>query len=448
MRWFAGLAMVLAIGCGDDDKMGRPPDAPPPPSDGAMDASSSVVSLEIVEGTTPLAGVRVVFQAADSTVIADTMTGADGKASATMDAGGYVTAIDPFPTPQGAPELRTFAGVKPGDQLQLFERPRDETPITIDVTVPLDPNALSYTVSTNCLLDAGVIGGEPSQLQLIGCGPTANLLVETYDDISRPVSSIYKESVALADGGSIDLSAEPYTAAPAVTFAYSNLPEGATAVNVYGIRETALGSIHQFSALADVTAGTAMLTHKVPQTANATAARLSTVYGATYTQHIIAESGPVSTSYAVDGTGLFLPEFTGPAMLDTEAHAIRWSTTGGMAQPDFVLVRAFLNRGGGTPQAWRWVVAAPPGDAVVLPVLPAASPYNVERGDFGSFLVTLGKVPGGYDAVRERVLAVDNLYQVAAAAAGQGVFALLVEPSARVRPVDAPVHRGFTRRTR
>ena len=448
MRLLVGLSVAFAFGCGDEGKVNKLPDAPLPPDAPA----SGTVSIEILEGITPRVGVRVLFQNADSSVVADTTTGTDGKASATMEAGGYVTAIDPFVgLPQGVQttELRTIAGVKPGDQLRLYERAEEGAPLSVDVTVPLDGNAASYTVSTNCLLDYPVVGGEPTQVQLAGCGATAAFLVETYDSQGAPQSSFFKQSVPLAAGGAIDLSGETYAAVPDATFSYTNVAANVTSLSVYGIRETPLGSIHEFTAGADVSAGAATVIRKVPAIPNATAATLTAFSGPMYTQHMVAEWGPASATYALDATGLFLREFTAPATLDAAAHAVTWMQAADGAQPDFVVVNTYLDRdSGGTLQSWEWQIAAPAASSVVLPVLPDSSPLNPQPGDTGFFYVTAAKVPGGYDGIRASVLAIENFQDIATGATGQASFAVLVEPNARVRTRETPLQRGFTRRAR
>src|SRR5688572_23960688 len=93
-----GIACLFLIACSDDDKVRKLPDAPPPPDTPDVDAATSgPVSLTILEGVMPRVGIRVVFQNADSSLVSDTTTGTDGKATAIMEPGGYVTAFDAFP---------------------------------------------------------------------------------------------------------------------------------------------------------------------------------------------------------------------------------------------------------------------------------------------------------------------------------------------------------------
>lgn len=460
MRLLVGFTcIVFSFGCGDSDGVRHLPDAPPPP-DADVDASTfGPVTLTITQGVDARVGIRVLFQNADSSVVADTTTGTDGKATAMMMPGGFVTAIDPFPgqSPGGistVTDIRTVAGVKPGDQLKMFERPVVEpASITVNVILPIDNNASEYYVSTNCLFDSPISspgsGAQPmGTLVLSGCGPTSNLLVRSFDQFLVPSGAIYRQNVALTDNGTIDLSAATFTAIPDVAFSYTNVPAGLTAVFTNGVRLTSLGKIFEFNTNEPVDAGSAAFTVKVPDITGSTAVTASTFYsGGGFTQHMLTEWGAAGSSYALDTTGMFLPEFDAAATLDIAGHKMKWTTTGGSVQPDFVMVKAFLGRE--TPvQSWRWTVVAPGGTEAVMPVLPSSSPFNPIDGDFASFDLRTGKVPGGYDAVRAGLLATDALQELAIGASGKASFAFFVEPGAIKPPVNTQLLRGLSRRRR
>src|ERR1041384_1078663 len=106
---------LVACGSCDDDGRGRLPDAaviPDAPPD--MMTTPQPVTITIKRNGTAMSGVKVFFQNADNTSVKTTTTDATGSASATMDAGGFVTAIDPFfvldqVLGRADHELRTFA---------------------------------------------------------------------------------------------------------------------------------------------------------------------------------------------------------------------------------------------------------------------------------------------------------------------------------------------------
>src|ERR1700733_14172349 len=90
---FLGLALVGCAtkisgggsGSGDDDD-GNP--TPPP--------SPTTVAIVVQDGAAPQANVRVIFQNADDSVIAQATTDMNGSASADMPNGGNLTVIRTF----------------------------------------------------------------------------------------------------------------------------------------------------------------------------------------------------------------------------------------------------------------------------------------------------------------------------------------------------------------
>jgi hypothetical protein len=387
MRLVGILIVVLGCSAGDMESLVSVEDPAPtlPP-----------VSISIFEGTAPRAGVRVVFQAADSTVVLETTTGTDGKASAIMEPGGYVTAIDPYPRASSTGDVRTIAGVQPGDHLKLDQDIAEEF-VEVTLVVPTDAGAAGYAISTGCEYDIPVPAGT-SQLRLYDCGAPADLLLYTVDASSVWQKHIFRANPPLADGATIDLSAETYTAIPDVAVSYANVPATYTRAAVYASQTMAHGWIPLSRAFVGLTGATGTASMKVPAIAGGHAGVVTVFDGATYTEQVVGEWGALATSYTFDPSTMFLPEFTGPASLDIPNHAVTWTTAGGAVQPDHVQVNAQLHRP--SPAiAWQWEIVAPGATQVTFPVLPD-SIYNVKADDFGSFDVTIGKVPGGYDAVR------------------------------------------------
>src|SRR5256885_510063 len=113
MRYLAGIA-ILAAACGNDNVhhlADSGADTPPPSDVGVDGATTGTVTITILADGS-VSGVPVHFQNADNSLVATVATDSNGVASATMGAGGFVTAVSPF----NANELFTFAGVRPGDQ--------------------------------------------------------------------------------------------------------------------------------------------------------------------------------------------------------------------------------------------------------------------------------------------------------------------------------------------
>src|SRR4051812_23527284 len=94
-RALCAVLLVLA-GCGDDSAH-HLADAPAAPDAMVDGPTSGVVAITISLEGNPRAGIDVYFQAADGSLVAKVPTGAQGVASATMEAGGFVTVVNPFP---------------------------------------------------------------------------------------------------------------------------------------------------------------------------------------------------------------------------------------------------------------------------------------------------------------------------------------------------------------
>ncbi|MGN6103703.1 MAG: hypothetical protein ACTHU0_01235, partial [Kofleriaceae bacterium] len=185
MRIALVLSLLSAAACGDDG-VHHLPDAPPPP-----DAPDPVqpVTVKITIGDEPQSGIAVYFQNPDSSLVSAARTDTNGVASALMERGGYVTAIEPFNLPRGisTSELYTYAGVKPGDQLALHTE-GSQSYISVDVRVPIEPTASGYYLHNACdnswwdLTNSGGSGsgsGTPGgQISMPACG-SADLLLET-----------------------------------------------------------------------------------------------------------------------------------------------------------------------------------------------------------------------------------------------------------------------------
>src|SRR5689334_22891633 len=91
MKRFAILVSLFASACiGEIDGVGEnptndPPDEPPPPP--------TEVRIAVHDPSGPVAGLAVLFQTNDDTVVADVKTDAQGVAVAELPVGGSVTVI-------------------------------------------------------------------------------------------------------------------------------------------------------------------------------------------------------------------------------------------------------------------------------------------------------------------------------------------------------------------
>ncbi|HEU0033895.1 MAG TPA: hypothetical protein VFQ53_24875 [Kofleriaceae bacterium] len=226
-----GIVVVLVAACSEHGMSPPMPDvAPPPPP------PSGPVSLRIASDGVPHPGVTVVFQAADSHVVGTAVTDASGVASMTMEAGGFVTAIDPFgpPAAGGANDLRTFAGVRPFDELRLG-RDDARTGLQVRVTAPVAQNAASYTLHTTCgtgtLVATGT--GKPTALvTLQGCTSAVDMIVVANDATGKPLRALIARGLAVFDGDTLQLTGT-YEPIASVGIEYSAVPDAYTSIETH-----------------------------------------------------------------------------------------------------------------------------------------------------------------------------------------------------------------------
>jgi len=427
MRSLLVIAFALAA-CGDDEFNGLP-DTPPAP-DGTPDtAVTGLVKLTVTADGLPRIGVKVYFQNSDSTLVLASMTDVNGVASAVMEMGGFVTAIDPFPArglPQGVAsptDLRTFSGVKPGDELVLS---RGLAQQGINVTILANPDTTvipaSYLLFGPCIdgsLDitngagsgsgSGAVGG---LVTLQHCTATTDLTIVVFDGTNTPVRSIHKANVAVA--AIIDLTDQVYADVEQVTWAYTSLPATIGSFDVTDVVASVRGPqfMSSNSALVDTGAGITPATPR-PVIAGALQITSGRFFGGANGVHNVLEWGPATTAYSRSLAATLLADYTGPATYDITAKQIEWTIDAGGVSPDFVVGSAFFSHDTPAVLAWGWQIAAPigtPATSLRYPVLPAPDEvFNPIATDTVNIdeLISI-KIPGGYDAIRETVLSLDD----------------------------------------
>lgn len=444
MRILACLGLVL-LGCGDSSP--KTPDAAVgdgPMIDGpTIDAAPEPVTVTVRQGGQPVMDVRVYFQNADSSLVSSALTDAQGKASALMQAGGYVTALDPYQinnTGVSLPNfLYTFAGVKPGDQLRL-ER-RDATSIAVNITAPGDATATasSYSVSTTCSFSADTLtapsapgGTATGTVYLDGCaGEKVDFMIVTKDTGGNPVSSILLEGVTVSDQLNLDLTqmnpVPAYAAATQRSYTWTNV----AANNPVGYNDSLITSRGTVFTQSGNPSGspTATAMNNMPAF-NGAANFLETQQRGGNMDHHILEWGPYSSTYSLDLGANLLPDLSALPSFDEPTHGFTWTESGGAVQPDFIYAEAEAFRSSDS-RNWRWTIAVPRTGAVArFPTLPTdVYDYNMKTTDSPELVIALAKVPGGYDAVRAGLLSSDGPMDLIAGATGRISVAQLDPPS-------------------
>ncbi|HZL01510.1 MAG TPA: hypothetical protein VFC48_00105, partial [Cellulomonas sp.] len=437
MRAF--LLALVVVGCGDD--AGSRPDAPPDAAT-PIDADATQVSLTITDGGVPAVGATVYFQNPDSSLVRTVMTDVDGKASAPMPGGGYVTAIEPRPIAFGELVIRdrlaTFAGVKPGDDLHLDVRPAVvHTNVMFQLTLPVDPAASNYDLYTTC--GRAPLGTGPTTavpVTLTDCGGAADLLVVTTDDVQLPQHTIYRASQQVTDGAMITLT-EPYANPVPVSVALTGSPAWISSIAVELVVSSMRGRL--YSSFMGIDPATPVGMFKVPATTGTTVTLRTDLYGGSpeVAHQRIVTWGLPSADQTLDAGAAALRPYTRKPVFDPATRTVTWTDAAG-AEPDAVRTEIYTYRAGSPAHAWSWQLVAPHGTspALTYPMLPGAAATAFTTTATDSFSVTeleTLKIEGGYDRIRARALW-QPLDAVPPGPPGQLTYQQLYEPSMLVPP--------------
>ena len=411
---FRTLVLFAAVAaCGNKDKV-RHLDGGSDTDDGSFDGGPDgpPVTLTVTYNGAPQMGVRVYFQNADSSLVASTMTDATGTASAAMNPGGFVTAVDAVPPPIGttvSDVLSTFAGVKPGDHLVLGRDDRGSETV-INVIAPIDAaQPTMYSAYTPCgsnTLTAGPMSAT-GPLILENCGATTDVLIVTTDGAGKVLHSIYKSGVDATMA--IDLHAATYAAPMTRTYKYDNTPTAPRTIGVHDAFARPQGGLFEGVTSPALNNGPpTMTTMSLPIVAGATDVVTTVDFPPNVSSfRTFIDWGAYSSMFHVDFAAHLVPDIVAFPTYDVASHSASWTETAGTLQPDLIVLEIDAARPS-DGRSWAWHVAAPHATTVALPTLPTDFyDFSIAATD-SSRLVQLvsAKVPGGYDAVRAQILSV------------------------------------------
>jgi hypothetical protein len=361
------------------------------------------VALTVTRNGAPVTGVHTYFLNADSTLVATVDTDAMGTASAAVEAGGSVTALDPFSTAGSVAlegnDLRTFLAVQPGDQLALTQT--DAKSVTFTLKVAAATGATVYDVLTTCGA-ASVVpgGGAGGRVTLFNCHGAADIVIfanALNGVVKVPVSALFHPNVALADGGTVDLTGDTYRPLTGVTFNYLNAPNAT--ITISHALVSAAGSLAPF--VASFTGKPATL--QEPAIPAATSI-VDTSVGLTSDHHVV-DWGPLVATNTFDLNNSLLPDLTAAPSFSAATKLVSWTEAAAGAVPDLTTTTIDVARSDGS-RHWHWTVAGPyTAGALAFPVLPTDvadwAPSSADR--VAVTALTNAKVPGGYAAVRAHV---------------------------------------------
>lgn len=408
LLWLAGAA------CGHPGATphdAAPDAAPDAPGDAAPDLprltcaglrDDEVVKLTFSAINGHVAGVPVVYQNVDSSLVGVAWTDASGTACGKIAPGGFVTVIPP------RYELTSLANVQPGDhwivgpELRWPDPPPATTTVALTFTPDPAPGVKDYLVHTTCGGDV-VPPSATGTLSLAGCGDTADFLIVSEDDAGL-LHQAYVPGVAVAAGGPLTL-ATTFVDVPTTTYTYAHQWSPDPIKIDYALR-TARGVL--WEGAVELPLGQGTTTVRAPALSGETCVVRSQVAreaDGRATRGVVLDWMPCAPTYDLDvDATLFrsaLPP--DPLRLDPATGAVSWVEGATGAVPDVVAVDMYaLGPDIRTPD-WTWWLAAPRArePRVTFPRLPS-SLFQPDPRDQPPFarLAFEASAPGGYDALR------------------------------------------------
>jgi hypothetical protein len=399
MRIWLCLILLAACSSGPStgaDGGGGGGDGPPP--------SGTPVTALVDNGGAPVANARVVFQNADSSVVADTVTDAGGSASASMEAGGFVTVVSPSNI---GDTLQTIAAVAPGDALVFHRVDRSVAP-TFSLTVPSNPGTTIYSVDMTChgiaVIDVGSAGHDTQGSDSVtGTGQVENCPSGVVDMLITPTDTnlaLLARDVPINAGPVVITGA--YAPNVSVTVDATNVPAGYPDLGFEYKVQTPRGTLldsYELDGSAMVVAGAESGTLTVPAGDYGFVDRQAFDTGSTLDElDAIGWGSSHAATLARDLSGAALPGFASVPQFDAATHALTWQATAGTATPTIALSWVEGERNGTT---WQWLITEPyTAGAVTYPVLPVGSfDYNFAATDTAANAYTaLLSIPAGTEA--------------------------------------------------
>jgi hypothetical protein len=379
VRWGIGCAALIAA-CGDDGAA-PPRDAKTPddaashdaaPPDGPSTTISVIARNRCCTGEGNLTeSVAVLVHDAGGALTGTATTGADGRASPEIEAGGILTAV--YPTTGSGTDLVTVFGAGPGEQLFLGEA-FDNVTEGLDNTGTVSWTAqgsgvTSYLVNTGCEAFITTETSTPIEV-FVDCGtPTTDILVVGRSGTTPLRWSLF-ENAEVTEGASIIMPA--FQDAGTLAIDVTGIPAEVVQVQASAtpIIGTAEGQIVQVSG-APVAGGISTTGAWSASTGAAFRVDLEDAIGRHQLQYRML--APEETLATLAAPAL-LPWISGAAA-DVKTRTVSWteSSTGGADAVVVTLRWGEPAAHGGSEHSWTLI--APPGTSVTWPALPA--PHDV-----------------------------------------------------------------------
>jgi hypothetical protein len=313
--------------------------------------------------------------------------------------------------------LRTFAGVKAGDELVLNESVSGVN-TSVTVTAPIDSDAAvtDYIFLSPCDSDSVAKPTDASnptiQLGFYGeCLTSTDIVIASLDANGEIVHWLYASNVT-PTSNAIDLSAMTLaTAGTLKSYTFSNVPAAIGGLNMTQQLASSKGVVVDRGDV-DLTGTSPTHSWTLPPFTNAVDLVLSMMpMESGLGDHALVDWGPFSATYTTDVGARLVIEPTTPASFDTTTHQVQWTPATTGVTPDFSMAFATALRATSSLEI-DWQLSAPYNAGIIqFPTLPVESgkDYNFAATDeTGIDQVIVGKVTGGYDGIREIIQSLDG----------------------------------------
>ncbi len=389
-----GCALACPLGCGD----GSQPiyDAAPP------DGAAGLVSIRYRDTARKgFGGLTVYFQNADSSLALATVTDDNGSANAYMLPGGFVTVRSPTGM------LWTYAGVRPGDELEIGQTGAQQGTIPMNVVVPQGPSEI-YEVNTVCGETGALVMPTTVVLHVSdACGETTDVLLRNYevDDLSGTTESYqFRSDVTINGFETIAFPASGYVPATPLQVRVTGIPSEISSVFITQSLASGRASLDQpRNAQVPNVNGTALTSFGGQRAARppegTVVTRIDPLESTGISRQHVITWGPGQPSTVVDLANTSLREYAGFPRYEPATTSVTWEESA-VGQAGNAVV-AGLNWSGPGEDISTWWIFAPRTDrpSISVPVLPDPTLRAPETGVQILVLDTLHD-PRGYDSVR------------------------------------------------
>lgn len=395
------LTTLPALGCGDPTV--AQPDAVQPGTDAAP---AGLVQITVQRDSGPVANQRVAFLNADNSLVAMKMTDTSGIATAEMIPGGSVTAE--LLTPGGVydAQVYTFEGVKPGDKLVTDSGLYGLQWSDVEVRIPALPLRSFVQIQTSCGDQVSFENTPYTYRVTLPCA-TTDVFVRAQSPGGADLGQFYVENVAVV-GNTIDVSAQVFQPTQHVALTMTNIPPYVSRIETESWVRTRSMLLQSLKAQLLFTSPSPMRSTPIAMPIGTGDAILATRLTRGFDAFQTIVDRTAFGDIALDVKAALIPWVLTRPALDTGVGEYSWTESADGSADGMRLTLDTQRPATANAEKLRWLhyfVAPYAANRLRVPKLPGElAKYHVVSSDinmqgFGG--LSLIKLPGGYDALRE-----------------------------------------------